>query len=712
MPKNSSDPFFISDDYADCVLTRTLFVSATPTAESSVGTSDTTANLTFSPSGSTDSTTYYDWTATTMPSGASAPTFSDDDDASASSTIATFSQAGDYTIVVTEADSSGVVETATFPVTVDQSLGSIYVMAPLPTLAEGYTEQLTATAFDQFGNPFTLPTGSVTWSAPSGVTIDSDGYLTAPSTVEALSITASATVVTDSHSYTANGSAVVQIITATTEPTISVSGDSTVNNGMPYMLNLPAIAPSGAAITSWSIDWGDDSTENISTPIPSAVPHVYASSGKYTITATATDADDNTFTTTENAGTAGAFDSGYTPSLPGSGSFEAVAALPDGGVVVGGTNGTGAVLASFYADGSSDTNFVTTSSDATEIRAVGVQPLYGSFVIIAAGTDSTGAFYLDCYSLSGSYEGNLAATSPFTGEQFRPDAMAIAADDSIYVAGYLTSSGATDLAVVHYLANGTLDTNFGSGGVATAGITADPTYRCGMAIDAEGNIVVAGTAGYPDPSDSSTTYDEFAIVRFASGGWLDSTFGNNGVVLDASGPGNYNYATAVAIQSDGGVVVAGRSTGYGLDLVRYLPDGTEDPNFQNWNASGLTAAAVNSVVIQPNNMILVGGSFGSDGKFGVARFNVDGTLNTTFNSGYGFVTNGTAGSAADGLVIQPDGSVIAAGAWRARPCWPGSRPATSVGRRSMCMVPALRCRFPATAMSPRATPTRSRWATG
>ena len=126
-----------------------------------------------------------------------------------------------------------------------------------------------------------------------------------------------------------------------------------------------------------------------------------------------------------------------------------------------------------------------------------------------------------------------------------------------------------------------LDTNFGSGGVATAGITADPTYRCGMAIDAEGNIVVAGTAGYPDPSDSSTTYDEFAIVRFASGGWLDSSFGNNGVVLDASGPGNYNYATAVAIQSDGGVVVAGRSTGYGLDLVRYLPDGTEDPNFQN-----------------------------------------------------------------------------------------------------------------------------------
>ena len=48
-------------------------------------------------------------------------------------------------------------------------------------------------------------------------------------------------------------------------------------------------------------------------------------------------------------------------------------------------------------------------------------------------------------------------------------------------------------------------------------------------------------------------------------------------------------ATAVAIQSDGGIVVAG-SMGMYLAVVRYLPDGTEDPNFQQWNASGASAA--------------------------------------------------------------------------------------------------------------------------
>ena len=163
-----------TDDYADCVFTWTLFVSAAPTAESGVETSGTTQGLTFSPSGSTDSTTYYDWTATTMPSGASAPTFSDDDDASASSTIATFSQAGDYTIVVTEADSSGVVETATFPVTVDQSLTAIAVTGPSPTVAVGDSEPVSATGYDQFGNAMTGLT--FTWGVVGAGSCESGIY--------------------------------------------------------------------------------------------------------------------------------------------------------------------------------------------------------------------------------------------------------------------------------------------------------------------------------------------------------------------------------------------------------------------------------------------------------------------------------------------------------------------------------------------------------
>ena len=155
---------------------------------------------------------------------------------------------------------------------------------------------------------------------------------------------------------------------------------------------------------------------------------------------------------------------------------------------------------------------------------------------------------------------------------------------------------------------------------------------------------------------------------------------------DASG--NDSSATAVAIQSDGGIVVAG-STGMYLAVVRYLPDGTEDPNFQQWNASGAIGSA-SSVVIQPNNMILVGGTFvgaqwyyygvGARGgahpmdrpnnasySLGVARFNVDGSLDTSFNSGAsfsssaGYVTDGTGNGIGCGMALQPDGSLIVAG---------------------------------------------------
>ena len=96
----------------------------------------------------------------------------------------------------------------------------------------------------------------------------------------------------------------------------------------------------------------------------------------------------------------GAFDTNYTPSLPGSGSFEAIAALPDGGVVVGGTSGSAAVLTSFNADGTSDgVDYSVPSGAVTEIRAVAVQPVSGGFTIVTAGIDGSNNFSLDRYGL-------------------------------------------------------------------------------------------------------------------------------------------------------------------------------------------------------------------------------------------------------------------------------------------------------------------------
>ena len=141
------------------------------------------------------------------------------------------------------------------------------------------------------------------------------------------------------------------------------------------------------------------------------------------------------------------------------------------------------------------------------------------------------------------------------------------------------------------------------------------------------SILLCGTANISGPSSGY----EFALAQFTSNGLLDTTFGDGGTVLDDF-DNHDNHATAVALQSDGGILVAGYSdsdSGY-LDLVRYLPDGTLDTTFANGgrvsttspSPVSLAAGAPPIVAIQPNNQILVGGAFNTDGEFAVMRFNV------------------------------------------------------------------------------------------
>ncbi len=179
-----------------------------------------------------------------------------------------------------------------------------------------------------------------------------------------------------------------------------------------------------------------------------------------------------------------------------------------------------------------------------------------------------------------------------------------------------------------------------------------------MAVDAYGNIVIVGAA-------KTTAGSVFAIVRFAPDGTLDSSFGNGGTVLDGSAAED-NHATAVAIQSDGGIIVAGYSDSGWLNLARYLPDG-EGTGFFYWDdvfGQSLPAAAVYSVAVQPDGKVLVGGAFSDDGsnQFGVARFNADGSYDGDFGaSSDGIAESGVANSTIRDMLLAPDGSIIAAG---------------------------------------------------
>jgi uncharacterized delta-60 repeat protein len=164
------------------------------------------------------------------------------------------------------------------------------------------------------------------------------------------------------------------------------------------------------------------------------------------------------------------------------------------------------------------------------------------------------------------------------------------------------SSGASDFIVTRHSAEGRSDRSFASrGGVATDVGMLDVAW--GAALQADGKIVVAGTAGgWP-------AEDQFVVLRYLPDGQLDPSFGSGGlVVADFGGEAE---AYAVAIQSDGKIVAAGEAD-ESIALARYLADGTLDDDFGTGGLvhtelpPGNSAEAL-EMVIQPDGRIVVGG---------------------------------------------------------------------------------------------------------
>jgi uncharacterized delta-60 repeat protein len=259
--------------------------------------------------------------------------------------------------------------------------------------------------------------------------------------------------------------------------------------------------------------------------------------------------------------------------------------------------------------------------------------------------------------------------SSFTDEAY---AVAIQSDGKIVAAGYSNASGrTTDFALARYNPDGTLDTTFNATGKVLTDFGVRTDIAQALAIQSDGKIVVAGSSG-----------SDFALARYNPDGTLDTTFNATGKVLtDFSGSGSYDIAHALAIQSDGKIVAAGdsfRADGtFDFALARYNPDGTLDTTFNatgkvltDFGGSG-SGDYASDVAIQSDGKIVVAGYSGTSATpydFALARYNPDGTLDATFNA-TGKVLTDFSGSGsiefANALAIQSDGKIVAAGASRA-----------------------------------------------
>lgn len=238
-------------------------------------------------------------------------------------------------------------------------------------------------------------------------------------------------------------------------------------------------------------------------------------------------------------------------------------------------------------------------------------------------------------------------------------AVAIQPDGKIIAAGvsYDTLFNG-EFGVVRYNTNGTLDNTFGIGGKVRTSVGTPWDQAQAVVIQPDGKIVVGGR-----------TSTQMALLRYNANGTLDATFGNGGIVPLAVGTtGDIINALQLKPDGRilaGGVTQSG--TDYNFILVQFDTNGNLDPNFgisglvlaDYGGTDDLFALAV-----QNDGNIVAAGSSGpsTNTEFTIARFDSIGNNDYTFNN-QGFVTTpfGTGSAGAYAVALQSDGKIVAAG---------------------------------------------------
>jgi uncharacterized delta-60 repeat protein len=324
-----------------------------------------------------------------------------------------------------------------------------------------------------------------------------------------------------------------------------------------------------------------------------------------------------------------------------------ITVLYDGRILVSGassnnftTNGD-VVLLRYNPDGSLDTSF---SGDGEVTTHIGGDAAGGSVTVqpdgkILIGGFSNWDFAVIRYNVDGtldtSFSGDGIVTTNIGNEDYG-SVLALQSDGKILLAGSTWGSGG-NFALVRYNSNGSLDTSFSGDGI----VVTDINYRdqgLGLTVQTDGKILVSGESN-----------GDFALVRYNTNGSLDSSFSGDGKVT--TDIGTYDSGMGVTVQSDGKILVSGYAHG-GIDqpfliqtdgivldadrssdfaLVRYNTDGTLDTSFGTGGRVTTDFGGNDigwGVMIQSDGKIVVSGF--SNGDFALARYNTDGSLDTSF----------------------------------------------------------------------------------
>ena len=344
---------------------------------------------------------------------------------------------------------------------------------------------------------------------------------------------------------------------------------------------------------------------------------------------------------------------------------------PDGKILVLAEGSKDVVLLRYNSDGSLDTTF----GGGDGIVNADYYTYGGNAKSLALTTGGKIVVLQDFYTTYNGYskgllsrynsDGSLDTTFDGDGRllldkiQVGYDDVVVQADDKILVVENIFSySGANDLRLVRYNANGSLDTTFGSGGQVEENDVEDLLDEPNVLLQPDGKILVG----------NSTYFDsDFRLTRYNPNGSRDNTFGTGGSVRTSFSSFDILALDLIALQKDGKIVAAGTnfdsSTKVKNVIVRYNADGTLDTSFgggDGWISWSYNAGATDSVkglTIQADGKILVMSELKS-GQVNLERLNSNGSFDTTFKDGGTVVITGQGGNE-ETLSLQADGKILA-----------------------------------------------------
>jgi uncharacterized delta-60 repeat protein len=423
--------------------------------------------------------------------------------------------------------------------------------------------------------------------------------------------------------------------------------------------------------------------------------------------------------------TNGSFDNSFSAGVAGpfgsAGSVSLVALQPDGKVLVGGNfttvNGTNRNgIARLNTDGSLDLSFNPGTGVNGSIRSIALQPdgkvLVETGSTIVNGTNHSEIARLNADgSLDGSFSSSLIWVSPYSDLR----SVVVQSDGKVLIGGgFTTVNGTNRHSLARLNSDGSLDVTFNPG---TGVFPTYPSAVKSLVVQSNGKVLIAGDFttvngttrnritrlnadggldGGFDPGTGVNSFVRSVVVqpdgkvlvgglftfiagtnrygsaRLNADGRMDSSFISHSFPYYIS-PIWYDYdvPAAVAVQSDGKVLVSGYHVHWecitndpcvvyeNYFVARYNANGTMDPSFERAVGSAILWGSENvqALAVQPDGKIMVAGTFNSikgTDRNSLARLNANGSLDSTFNAG----TNNLDFYA---VALQPDGKVLVGG---------------------------------------------------